>query len=40
MTTRHSVSGVDMIKPIGPHSHVQKMAATITDAGDRPVEWP
>ena len=38
--TRQSVTGVEIISPIGPHSHVQKMAATITDTGESPVEWP
>ena len=40
MTTRHSVSGVDKISPIGPHSQDQKIAATITENGESPVEWP
>ena len=35
LTTRHSVSGVDRISPIGPHSQDQKIAATTTEKGVR-----
>ena len=39
-TTRHSVSGVETSSPIGPQIQLQKIAATTTDSGDRPVLWP
>ena len=38
-TTRQSVSGVDRISPIGPHSQLQKIAATTTEIGESPVLW-
>ena len=34
------MSGVETSSPIGPQSQLQKMAATTTDRGDRPVLWP
>ena len=39
-TNRHRVSGVETIKPMGPHNQLQKIAATTTDKGDRPVVCP
>src|SRR3974390_3501858 len=39
-TNKHSVNGVDTIKPIGPHNQLQNIAATTTDKGDRPVVCP
>ena len=40
ITTRHRVSGVERIRPTGPHNHDQKMAATTTEKGERPVLLP
>ena len=37
MTTRQTVSGVERMSPTGPHSHVQKTAATISAMGVTPV---
>ncbi len=34
------MSGVETIKPIGPQSQLQNMAAMTTDSGDRPVVCP
>ncbi len=39
-TSRQTVRGVDRIRPSGPHSAVQKVAAAISDSADRPVEVP
>ena len=39
-TTRHMVSGVDSSRPTGPHSNVQKAAATMTATPESPVLWP
>ena len=39
-TTMHTVSGIDSSSPTPPHSHVQKLAATITATGDSPVLDP
>ena len=39
-TTKHRVNGVDTIRPTGPHSQLQNIAATTTDSGDIPVVWP
>src|SRR6266446_2532114 len=38
-TTRHTVNGVDMTRPIGPHSHVQNAAATSKATCEMPVLW-
>ena len=40
MTSRQTVSGVAMIRPIGPHSAVQNVADTISDMADSPVLVP
>src|SRR5678810_38618 len=40
ITARHTVSGVDRNKPIGPHSQLQNTAATITANDDTPVLEP
>ena len=37
MTTRQTVSGVAIRRPIGPHSKAQNAVATMTAKGDRPV---
>ncbi len=37
---RHTVSGVDSTRPTGPHSHAQKIAATMIASGERPVREP
>src|ERR1700736_6080774 len=39
-TSRHKVNGVDTIKPTGPHSQLQNIAAITTDSGDKPVVCP
>src|SRR5262245_8992807 len=39
-TTRHTVIGRAIIRPIGPHSHVQKSAENITPTIDTPVVVP
>ena len=35
----HTVNGVAKSRPTGPHSHVQKVAATMTARELMPVEW-
>ena len=40
MTSRHTVSGVAMTRPMGPHSSVQKLADTSSDIADNPVLAP
>ncbi len=40
ITTRHTVRGVAMIRPIGPQSQVQNIADTMTARGDTPVRLP
>ncbi len=40
ITSRHTVSGVDMMSPTGPHSAAQKVAATMSDSADSPVLEP
>src|SRR5690348_9350090 len=40
ITTSNTVSGVESSRPIGPHSHVQKTAATSTAIGETPVLEP
>ena len=39
-TTRHKVSGIDSIRPTGPHSQPQNIAEMTTETGESPVLWP
>ncbi len=39
-TTKQTVSGTAMTRPIGPHSHVQNDALTMTAKGEMPVVCP
>ena len=40
LATQVTVSGVDRTRPSGPHSQVQKIAATMMASGDNPVLEP